>query len=540
MVQIQRPFYPIIYVRGYAFSQNEVEDTVSDPYMGFNVGSTKLRTIWTGDTERYYFESPLVRLMKDFGYKDVYSAGLDLAAIEEMPSGTISPNSIIIYRYYDLVSSVFGHGKQVGMDEFGRGLGKLITTLRDRVCGDDAQAKNDFKVYLVGHSMGGLVIRTFLQNDKIGDKETKNIIVDKVFTYATPHNGIELNILGNLPGLITLNSISNFSRDTMRDYLGLPPKVGDVDEVNSLNANFDPDRFFCLVGTNSKDYLALRGLSTDVVGPFSDGLVRMNNAVVHGPPVGQPKGKVKLAPRAYVHRSHSGYFGIVNSEEGFQNLTRFLFGDIRVDGELDIESITLPKELEAARKNEKKIRASYHFECVARVRGSHWDLNRRIALENSTIFRTYAELFPDKERPGEPARKNHSRPELFTAYLFKDDKKVKALADPERPSLGFTVDLGVLVPDYTVDDILWLKDHFPGGYIYRDKINLETIPDPTGGANWTLKYGFDSKTPNRTNVTAMPQATPSGDGLEFSIPIEQKAEPGIKASLVLTARWWNV
>jgi hypothetical protein len=33
---------------------------------------------------------------------------------------------------------------------------------------------------------------------------------------------------------------------------------------------------------------------------------------------------------AYVYRSHSGYYGIVNSEEGYQNLTRFLFGDVRI------------------------------------------------------------------------------------------------------------------------------------------------------------------------------------------------------------------
>ena len=63
---IEHPFYPIIFVRGYAGSQAAVEDTVADPYMGFNIGSTKLRQLWTGNVERHYFESPLVRLMKDF------------------------------------------------------------------------------------------------------------------------------------------------------------------------------------------------------------------------------------------------------------------------------------------------------------------------------------------------------------------------------------------------------------------------------------------------------------------------------------------
>ena len=48
------------------------------------------------------------------------------------------------------------------------------------------------------------------------------------------------------------------------------------------------------------------------------------------------------SPHAFVHRSHSGYFGIVNSEEGYQNLIRFLFGDVRVDGTLEIDQVTLP------------------------------------------------------------------------------------------------------------------------------------------------------------------------------------------------------
>ena len=114
---IEPPFYPIIYVRGYAGSDDEVEDTVSDPYMGFNLGSTKIRTAWTGDTERYYFESPLVRLMKDFDYRDVYSAGVNFAEIDNVEPGSVPARSIIIYRYYDLVSTSFGDGKQVGQME---------------------------------------------------------------------------------------------------------------------------------------------------------------------------------------------------------------------------------------------------------------------------------------------------------------------------------------------------------------------------------------------------------------------------------------
>ena len=58
----------------------------------------------------------------------------------------------------------------------------------------------------------------------------------------------------------------------------------------------------------------LRSRPSVVVGPKSDGLVRIEHAYVRG------------ANRAYVYKSHSGAYGEVNSEEGYQNLRRFLFG----------------------------------------------------------------------------------------------------------------------------------------------------------------------------------------------------------------------
>ena len=71
----QHPYHPIIYVRGFAATQNEIEDAVSDPYMGFNVGATKTRLVWSGEVRRFFFESPLVRLMSDHAYEDVFVGG---------------------------------------------------------------------------------------------------------------------------------------------------------------------------------------------------------------------------------------------------------------------------------------------------------------------------------------------------------------------------------------------------------------------------------------------------------------------------------
>ncbi|MFT8243841.1 hypothetical protein [Roseomonas sp. BN140053] len=516
---ITAPFFPIIYVRGYAGNDSEIEDTVSDPYMGFNLGSTKLRQLWTGKVERHYFESPLVRLMKDFGYRDVYSAGLDM-----VPDRPLDPKSIIIYRYYDKVSADFGGGEQLRMETFGADLNDLIERVRDSVCTDPAD-RESFKVYLVGHSMGGLVIRCFLQNDAIGRPETK-ALVDKAFTYATPHNGIELEIIGNVPSFFTRNSADNFNRERMAQYLGLP---AGTDPVHSLNGRFDADRFFCLVGTNAKDYAVASGWSSRVVGPFSDGLVRIANAAVTAL-TGIPDCPERLAPRAFVHRSHSGPYGIVNSEEGYQNLTRFLFGNVRVEGVLEVHALSLPEDIQAFKDGGQQIRASYHFECVTRVRGANWDLSRRLAAENSTVFRKFGELFPDKAENYD--RPHHDRPQLFTTYL-----NAASRVDPQRPSLGFSLDLGVLVPEYEVDGVLWLKNHYPGGYLFREKFNLEAIPPEEPAGQWRLRYGTDSTSPNRTTQDAV--GTPTAGGLEFRIPVVQRTRPGIEAMLVLTAAPWN-
>jgi hypothetical protein len=82
--------------------------------------------------------------------------------------------------------------------------------------------------------------------------------------------------------------------------------------------SFPRDRFLCIVGTNHADYEVFHGYWKHAVGPGSDGLVRIENAWVDG------------MPRVDIHRSHSGRYGIVNSNESYQEMQRFLFGDWRV------------------------------------------------------------------------------------------------------------------------------------------------------------------------------------------------------------------
>ena len=521
------PYHPIIYVRGFAATQGEIEETVADPYMGFNIGSTKSRTAWTGEVKRFYFESPLVRLMSDHDYEDVFFDGDDLLAMQRTEKA-VPYRSIVIYRYYDEASKDFGDGQTPPIEHFARGLGQLILRLRDRVCENTANQVSpaDFRVYLVAHSMGGLVCRAFLQNPALGADEARRA-VDKFFTYATPHNGIDMRIVRNVPGWLSFGDINNFNRGRMAGYLGLPPG----DDV-SIVKNFPPDRIFNLVGTNPSDYSAAGAISSWAGGPASDGLVRIENATTHGP---GPDGQDVTSPRAFVHRSHSGHYGIVNSEEGFQNLTRFLFGALRVDGVLDIDDITLPAEVQKAHDDGKAVRASYQFEIAASVRGCQWQMTRREVRENSAVFRTYDDLFPGADRTMRAPDRTKS-PHLFS--LFLDPKKsVKA-----SKSVSFAFDVKVLVPDYVVDGLLFLKRHYEGGFIYRELILVEAFPDKEAPSGWRIKYGYQDMNPGKPGVDAATRDLVAGDpasGLAFEIPIEQKTRPGLRGRLRVEARPWS-
>jgi hypothetical protein len=522
------PFHPIIYVRGFAATHGEIEDAVADPYMGFNIGSTKARTVWTGDVKRFFFESPLVRLMSDHDYDDVFVAGEDLLMLETSDR-PLQYRCIIIYRYYDEASEAFGTRDTPPITHFGRGLSELIVRLRRKVCENPANEVTpaEFRCYLVAHSMGGLVCRAFLhgKDDKgeLGTDEARQC-VDKLFTYATPHNGIDLRIVRNVPAWATFGDVNNFNREKMAKYLN----VGNGDDV-SLVRNFPPERVFNLVGTNPSDYRVLAGLSAWAAGEASDGLVRIDNATTHG---ASKYRKDIPSPRAFVHRSHSGHYGIVNSEEGYQNLTRFLFGSLRVDGILEIDDITLPLEVQKMLDEKKAVRASYQFEIVVSVRGCQWQMHRRTVRENSAIFRSYDQLFPGREGTRRPPDRTQS-PHLFSVFL-DPSKSVM-----ESGSVSFGFDLRVLVPDYEVDGILYLKRHYEGGYLYRELILVEAIPDTKSNTGWRIKYGFQEANPGRPGKTAETQDLENESGFAFDIPIEQKRRPGLTGTLRIECRPWT-
>lgn len=524
---MKAPFYPIIYVRGYAMSRGEIDETSADPFCGFNLGSTVMRAVPERNRppRKFVFESPVIRLASDFGYSDVYEDGYDILdpEWEDAQAGNLlSARSIIIYRYYDPASTLLGIGKTPSMEDFGKGLGELIIKVRDLVCANPANAvkAKDFRCYLVAHSMGGLVCRTFLQNPKCGSNEARRA-VDKFFTYATPHNGIDVAGM-NVPNLPLPFDITNFNRSTrMLDYLNLPKKY---ERANVLPVSvLDPNKVFCLVGTNRSDYEVAAGLSRTFVGNGSDGLVRIENATLFALNADGTVGAE--CAKAFAYRSHSGFFGIVNSEEGYQNLTRFLFGDVRVDLWLDIEDLRLPQNVIDAAAGQP-VNALYQIELLASPRGKLWYLTRRTAEEDSVACVTQASW------------KANAKVYLSSVFLAN-----YARVNTKRPTLAYSMTFGVRVPDYEIDKRLWPNEHYEGNYLYRDTVIIELLPPSAESGKWRIKYAWQTTGMNSTGLELEAEQLYS-TGIQVELPIDSDIEqnaanPAIKGKLRLMISTWN-
>ncbi|GIG20263.1 hypothetical protein Cch01nite_09870 [Cellulomonas chitinilytica] len=316
---------PVIYVRGYAGGASGINTAVNDPFYGFNEGAVQVRVDGENRPRFHQFESPLLRLMTDHGY-DLLVKGNQELYLKGQPDGTVPAASIWVHRFYDEYASRIT--KDPNSFSIEDAADDLLTLVRLVLVKTGAP-----RVFLVAHSMGGLVVRSMLQRSAPDDEflghapDAATGLVDRVFTYATPHGGIEFahgfGLLEKLRDLTGFNGADIFGPERMREYLtprSAPRAPADepFDATRMPDDGFPIDRLFCLVGTNADDYAVGMGIPKRLVGERSDGLVQIDNAAVRG------------AARALVHRSHSGPFGIVNSEEGYQNLQRFLFGDLEV------------------------------------------------------------------------------------------------------------------------------------------------------------------------------------------------------------------
>jgi hypothetical protein len=582
------PFYPIIYVRGYAMRESEKDDTAADPFCGFNLGST----VYRGTTDKkkpakFVFESPVLRLMTEYDYSDVYHEGQDV--LEPGWQGWLAPRSIIIYRYYDQDSTLLGTKGTHGVAYYAKGLSDLIVRARDLIChkppdwdkdtvynaGDwvlplkplgnlyksrvnanqgNEPAKSldkwwdcgipydkpeDFRCYLVAHSMGGLICRAFLQDP---DDVSARDAVEKFFTYATPHNGIDMGGI-NVPSWLTLWGMDSFDRETMAKYLKLQynPLYLKNKRVDYLPEKaFDPRKVFCMVGTNRADYQVAMGLSRTFAGNGSDGLVKIENASLQG---ARENGEVTRCATAYTYRSHSGYFGIVNNEESYQNLTRFLFGDMRVDIWVDVKDVRVPDDddQEIEKKDQDGlVDAVYQFELLTSPLGKPWYLSRRIAEEDSVACLTHRE-FREFQKSKEFQQTGKMSVYLSTVFLAD-----RARLNPKNPYLTYSMFLGVKVPDYEVERKLWLDKHFEGAYLYRDRVNIRIgRPANADREDWTADYQWLSEVHSPGGPDGefkKPEIHDLDDGKrkEITIGFEGAGKPGITGQLRFEVSRWNL
>jgi pimeloyl-ACP methyl ester carboxylesterase len=330
--------FPIIYIRGYAGSTSGIDVQVDDPFYGFNKGATHVRVGGGGDPMYYQFEGPLLRLITEHGYALLVHG--DQRHLLDGTGEKLPAASIWVHRFYDNAATTFvAPRREKWFERIGDKIHQSVTS--DGF--DIEQAAADLydliervllrteapRVNLVAHSMGGLVARCMMQKicrtprtapeGSTSDRRPAREIVDKLFTFGTPHGGIatELGAVNKAMEIFGPAGSDIFSPPKMYGYLtpgakfgDLPPKPESWDPRDIPGDVFDVDDVFCIVGTDPGDY----GPSRIVVGPRSDGLVRIENAYVKG------------AHRAYIYKSHSGSYGEVNSEEGYQNLRRFLFG----------------------------------------------------------------------------------------------------------------------------------------------------------------------------------------------------------------------
>ncbi len=496
--KIVKPHYPIIYVRGYAMRHSDRQGVFHDAYYGFAETSVEKREVKPPEYHAVdIFEGQFIRFMKikGYGYADAVNRGLE--EFNGNPS-----RSLWISRFYD---QDYLTTQNRSIEHHAKDLQKLICeTIPTRLkqSGVDlGENDEDYKVILIAHSMGGLVCRTLLQNIMPKKKEDPKRWVHRLITIATPHRGIDL---GNVPDVLedaitaNLNPFNSgmFKEKQMRKYLNLEQKKEEGKkaykyELHSLGAHqdrfaFPVKRCLCIIGSDHDSYT----LVGKVTGGHSDGLVKQSHAyLVTGEPPADPKQDYPDLQRAYwanVHRAHSGYRGIVNSYESFENIQRFLFGNVKVEMWLNDIQITTP-QLE---NNEY----FYDFEFSVSIRGTNVYLHRRQQEPCENAIRVTREEIP-------------AQLYLHTGFLNRDLR----LYPGDRHS-HFALALRV-VERRVEDNFLWDRE-YPARPIYTETLEIRVGDLNQDNQGDDVQYRWFSDAGQ--NWTS---ATRDGDGaFHFALP----------------------
>lgn len=500
---------PIVYIRGYAMSQGEVEATFNSPFYGFELGSTQYKLGSDSRPDMHIFESPLVRLIEEEGYVNTFNRYVS-STNEPLPGSVPAGKwreTIWIFRFYDQESQLLGASQRPEVEDYAERLAVFLHKIR-LACG----SPQGFKVNLVAHSMGGLVARCYLQNQSLFKRSSLKtypaVLVNALFTYGTPHKGIVfrhgIGWAEDLRDLIGYQGSDTFGPDTMRRFLSLT-KNQELHEFKTAREDMSEDRIFCLVGTNYKDYVIW--VSKHAVGPASDGLVAIESAYVQN------------AARAYVHRAHSGPFGLVNSEEGYQNLTRFLFGDVRF--EVSLAPITIERDLPHINRDEEEMEFLEINVDIA-IRGLPTYLNVRRDIDNSSIIVRMKRADKGMYVQEESGKETH----LFTGFL----RKLRSIDNYLRAGVQLRI-----VPHYSHKGIV-RSSRFEGESILNDRLHIG-IPADLNFGGVRYRWGEES---NKDEVpTAREREVHRGAGI-FHFPFPKDSQDYFCCEgLIVRTRPWN-
>lgn len=478
-IDAERGLYPIVYVRGFAATAGEREDTFYDTYYGYAASSVEKRNAPPPQfLEPIVFEGQLIRFLKEYGYVDAANGGLQLAISNATGNMHNPTQSLWISRFYD--RDVMSE-KVRPIEEHAEELRKLVcetipAQLRnlDGVKVDLGRQDEHYKVILVAHSMGGLVARCLLQNILPDAKRW----IHRLVTIGSPHGGIELSAVPDiLEELVAAkgNAFGSaiFKEERMRQYLKLPETV----PVNSLNGAFPEGRCLCVIGSDHDSY----NVTKKFTGNHSDGLVKQDRAYIKG------------AYWANVHRAHSGRRGIVNSFETYENVRRFLFGDTRL--KIWLEDLQLNTA-----EPPKNIKEFYDIEFSLSVRGTGVFLHQRRQnpCENAQRF----------EREKFPLASVH----LHTGFM---DTRLRQLGDPFSHFL-----LAFRVAQHRVKDGFLFDTQYPERTIYSESMEARVNLVAKGTRGQTVvQYRWLSDATSLEDPRSW-QKAPRTDGI-FRFPLRE-------------------
>ena len=532
--------YPVIYVRGFGGPTSGIDTATDDPFYGFNDGATHVRIDGDGKPQFYQFEGPLVRLIEDEGYHVPVHGGQQ-AYLSRSGDSSQPRDSIWIYRFYDPAADTFG-APAVPYD-LPTAAHNLLTFVNLVLAKTNfggpggGGAAPDRKVWLVAHSMGGLICRSMIQKVCPDSGVAASDIVDKLFTFATPHNGIDFGILGlhiPVPEIAPFGA-EIFNHEVMYSYL-----TPDAELENARHmpdgwparriTGLDPSRVFCLIGTNAADY----GIVSKAVGPKSDGLVQIDNAYVTG------------ANRTFVHRSHSGRYGEVNSEEGYQNLRRFLFGNRKAT--VRLSGYTLPPS------TARDVVDVWQAEVRVSIRGLPVLLNDQTAAHYCPVElgRVAGADVPagapapsdDTVTPGSGPASDGSLPPLTTVFLLDPDRAAQIQRESLRPgavSPRCRYYLGLKVIHLQEEHGLFRwHDHLEDMAEWQGTLVVDVGPAgpaPGDGSEnvWAAwQTSIDQVTSTMDPITGDPLDPSAAGGLSFTIPLPDSGKKLLGDDAVIT------